>query len=197
MFIIRLGLTSQGLRSLRVLQLVVALVVMAGLGLNGYRLSKTASALREAHRELKQQTTAISELTRLTSRNGHMAGESYSVEPPLEYGEFISTFIGEVTNLANSTGCGLKSMKPKLSQTSLEDKTKAVRFRPVEVEIDMSTNYASIGRFIVGLSRLPKVVRVKRVDLSRKAVDYTARKAELGAKLTLELCLIEPSEKDI
>jgi len=195
MTLIRLILSNQGLKLLRALQLATALVAIAGVGFNTYRLFAATAEFCQAQAELKRCKAVIATTTANSYQSELATFGLCTVEPASEYPKFISTFIRQVTELAGTTGCTLKTISPKPAQSPVKDKDENVRFRPVEVEMDMSATFAGVEKFIDGLSRLPKVTKVTKISLSRQAVDWSARKIKLDTKLSLVLCLIEPAEK--
>lgn len=189
----RLVLSSQGLRYLRALQLAIALLVVIGVGFNTYRLCTTAGTLYRAQAKLKQYEV-IAKID--SSQSKQTINELGAVEKAEDYSSFMSTFICDVTQLARSTGCKLKTVNPQPIQSPIEDEGESVKFSPVQVDIQMSSTYASFSKFLDGLSRLPKkVVKVTRIELTRQSVNIPARKITLEAKVSLVLCRVEPPGK--
>lgn len=113
----------------------------------------------------------------------------------------MSTFIRQIKGLSTRTGSELNSIKPKAmaivadSADQKNNSGKSVKFKPIEVSIEMVTDYLGLSAFVADLSRLPKVVKLTRFDLTRRSVEPASHRVMLEAKLTLLLCMLEPTEQ--
>ena len=191
---LRINHGGNTLKLLRVLQAAVIAIAIAAVVFNAYKFSVTGIALCRAEAKWKESNKTLSRLAEAPT-SGWNAGALCAVEPPQEYTRFISTFIRQVTVLAKYSRCTLKSISPKQAQSAIRDGSETISYRPVEVGLEMSGDYAGIDAFIDGLSRLPKVTKIAQIELKRQAVDQKTRKIKLDAKMTLVLCMIEPLEK--
>lgn len=167
---------------------------------HGYRFYVNVTGVRGTQIAIAQQTKTIEGLTAEMASTTGLSGAVMPVEVPLDGGKFMSTFIRQITDLSVRTGCKLNTIKPKpievITDPNVPNK-EAIKYKPIEVTIEMLTDYRGVNDFIAGLSKLPKVMKVTQIELSRRSVDCKTHRALLDANLTLTLCMIEPGGKTI
>lgn len=197
----KLLVSKKGLSVLRALQGAIVLFVVIAVAYHGYGLYKTVASLRGAQKAAAKQSAAITTLTSRLSASTDTPVDLLAVEPPLESGKFMSTFIRQIKGLSTSTGSKLNSIKPKAMEVALDSvdqkngSTETLKFKPIEVDLEMLTDFAGMNTFVADLSKLPKVVKLTHFDVARLSADPASRRITLQAKLKLLLCMLEPVEK--
>lgn len=193
----KFSIGKQCVSALRGIRLAVLLAMALIVCYHGYRFYMNVTGVRGVERSIVQQTKTVDGLSSELATTAGMSLAPTPVEPPLDGGKFMSTFIRQITDLSVRTGCKLNTIKPKPVEVITDPNApnkEAIRYKPIEVTIEMLTDYRGVNDFIAGLSKLPKVMKVTQIELSRRSVDYKTHQAMLDAKLTLILCMIEPGK---
>lgn len=182
---------------LRGIRLAVMLAITLALCFHGYRFYVNVTGVRGMESEIARKTKTIDGLASELATTTELDKAITPVEPPLDGGKFMSTFIRQITNLSVRTGCKLNTIKPKpieiVTDPNVSNK-ETIKYKPIEVTIEMLTDYRGVNDFIAGLSKLPKVMKVTQLELSRRSADSKNQRIVLDAKLTLMLCVLEPGK---
>jgi len=197
---LKLHVGKQCIPVLSGIRLAVLIAMSLSVCYYGYRFYSSASGIRATEAAIAQENKAIEALVAEMASTAGSNRVVTPVEPPMDGGKFMSTFIRQITDLSVKTGCKLNTIKPKPIEVVADPnapQTETIKYKPIEVEIEMHTDFAGVNDFIAGLSGLPKVAKVTEIELSRRSVDTATRRAMLDAKLTLILCMLEPSGKAI
>ncbi len=115
-------------------------------GLN--RVLADADRIRNEHGQLKQQLAAARQAAARLSQSGP--------DQPQE-----AEFLAQITELADDVGLEIQDYRPM-------EKRRRERYSLLTVDLISAGPYASIGRFLDGLPRLPRHCTVEQLQISSK-----------------------------
>lgn len=193
----KLSFGKQCISGLNGIRLAMILAMALAVCYHAYLFYINVTGVRSTESAIALQTKKVDGLTAELASSTGLSASVMPVEHPLEGGKFMSTFIRQITDLAGQAGCKLNTIKPKPIEVITDPNAPvgdAIKYKPIEVTIEMLADYRGVNDFIAGLSKLPKVMKVTQIELSRRSVDPRTHRALLDAKLTLTLCMIDPGK---